>query len=181
VPRKVAGYESLVVSLAVLGGTFSSRLNLNLREKHGFTYGIRARMGYRRGPGPFSISTAVDTGVTAAAVREIVGEVTRYVADGPDENEVVSARDYLAGVFPLRLETTGQVASRVGELLLFDLPPDTWAGYRDRIRAVTPDSAHAAAREHVRPDDLAICVVGDAEVVVPELEALELGPVEVRE
>lgn len=180
VPRTIGDYEALVVANAVLGGTFSSRLNLNLREEHGFTYGVRARFAFRRGPGPFSVGTAVDTDVTADAVRESLHEISRYVAEGPTEDEVASARDYLAGVFPLRLETTGQVASRVGELLLFGLPSDTWAGYRDRIRGVTRDSAWAAARAHLRPGELVIAVVGDADAVVPGLEALDLGPVEVR-
>ena len=178
-PRNVADYESLVVATAILGGTFSSRLNLNLREKHGFTYGVRAQMAYRRGPGPFSIGTAVDTGVTAAAVREAVGEVERYVEGGPTEDEVAAARDYLAGIFPLRLETTGQVASRVAELRVYDLPADFWAGYRDRIRGVTRDGAWSAARTHIRPGELAITVVGDAGAVVPALEGLDLGQVAV--
>ncbi|UCC25598.1 MAG: insulinase family protein [Gemmatimonadales bacterium] len=178
-PRNVPRYESLVVATAVLGGTFSSRLNLNLREKHGFTYGVRSRIAYRRGPGPFSVVTAVDTAVTARAVQEAVGEMERYVRDGPTKEEVASARDYLAGIFPLRLETTGQVAARVAELRVYDLPDDTWAGHRERIRAVTRRAATEAAREHIRPGELAITVVGDAAAVVPELEGLDLGPVEV--
>jgi len=178
--RRLPEYEALVVATAILGGTFSSRLNLNLREKHGFTYGVRAQMAYRRGPGPFSIGTAVDTRVTADAVREAVSEVERYVAHGPTEEEVASARDYLAGIFPLRLESTGQVAARVAELRVYDLPQDFWSGYRDRIRGVTPEAAAEAARAHIRPGELAITVVGDASEVVPALEALDLGPVEVR-
>jgi zinc protease len=179
-PRAVSGYEALVVATAILGGTFSSRLNLNLREKHGFTYGVRGRMAYRRGPGPFSIGTAVDTGVTARAVQEAVQEVERYIAGGPTEDEVASARDYLAGIFPLRLESTGQVASRVAELRVYDLPPDFWSGYRDRIRGVTREEVLSAALQHIRPGDLAITVVGDANRVIGELEALDMGPVEVR-
>ncbi|HSG48246.1 MAG TPA: pitrilysin family protein, partial [Longimicrobiales bacterium] len=175
-PRNVPDYESLVVATAILGGTFSSRLNLNLREVHGYTYGVRAQMAYRRGPGPFSIGTAVDTGVTADAIREAVVEVERYVAGGPTEEEVAAARDYLAGIFPLRLETTGQVASRVAELRVYDLPADFWVGYRDRIRAVTREGAWEAARTHIRPGELAITVVGDAQAVVPALEGLDLGP-----
>ena len=179
-PRAVRGYAALVVANAVLGGVFSSRLNLNLREKHGFTYGVRARFSYRRGPGPFTIGTAVDTGVTADAVREAVTEAERYVAEGPTAEEVSSARDYLAGVFPLQLESTRQVASRVAELLIYGLPKDTWATHRDRIRSVDREAALAAARTHIRPGEFQITVVGDAETVAPALDALELGPVEVR-
>lgn len=177
--RKIGEYPDLVVANAVLGGVFSSRLNLNLRERHGFTYGIRSRFAYRRGPGPFTVSTAVDTGVTGDAVREAVGEMERYVTDGPTREEVESARDYIAGVFPLQLESTGQVAARVAELLVHDLPHDTWATYRDRVRAVTRESAAEAARRFLHPDRLQITVVGDAEQVAPRLRELELGPVEV--
>lgn len=181
VPRAVPDYPALVVANAVFGGVFSSRLNLNLREEHGFTYGVRARFAYRRGPGPFSIGTAVDTGVTAAAVREAVAEAVKYVAQGPTDEEVASARDYIAGVFPLQLESTGQVAGRVAELLIYDLPRDTWATYRDRIRAVDREAAWAAARKHIRPGEFRITVVGDAEAIVPELETLGLGDVDVVE
>ncbi|MEJ2540086.1 MAG: pitrilysin family protein [Gemmatimonadota bacterium] len=177
-PRSVPDYQALVVANAVLGGVFSSRLNLNLREEHGFTYGVRARFAFRRGPGPFIIGTAVDTGVTAAAVREAVAEAERYVAEGPTDEEVASARDYLAGVFPLQLESTGQVASRVAELLIYDLPRDTWATHRERIRAVDRAAALAAARTYIRPSEFRITVVGDADAVVPELEALGLGEVD---
>ena len=93
---------------------------------------------------------------------------------------MAAARDYLAGVFPLRLETTAQVASRVAELRVYDLAPDFWVGYRDRIRGVTREAAWEAARTHVRPGELAVTVVGDAASVVPELERLDLGPVEVQ-
>ena len=181
VPRSIPDYAALVVANAVFGGVFSSRLNLNLRERHGFTYGVRARFSYRRGPGPFTIGTAVDTGVTADAVREAVAEAERYVGEGPTQDEVSSARDYLAGVFPHQLESTGQVASRVAELLIYDLPRDTWAFHRERIRAVDREAAWAAARAHIRPEEFRVTVVGDAAAVVPDLEALELGPVEVVE
>lgn len=179
VRRGIPDYAALVVANAVFGGVFSSRLNLNLRERHGFTYGVRARFAYRRGPGPFTIGTAVDTGVTASAIREAVAEAERYVAEGPTEEEVASARDYIAGIFPLQLESTGQVASRVAELLIYDLPLDTWATHRDRIRGVDREAAWRAAKDHIRPGEFRVTVVGDAEAVVPDLEALDLGPVEV--
>lgn len=180
-PRTIPDHPALVVANAVLGGTFGSRLNMNLRETRGYTYGVRSSFAFRRGPGPFSVSTAVDTGTTAAAVREAVGEVERFVADGPDEEEVRSTRDYLAGVFPLRLETTGRVAGRVAELFIHDLADDAWTRYRDDIRQVDQGAAHDAARRHIRPQELTIVVVGDAERVAHELEALDLGPVRVHE
>ena len=179
VARDHAEHAALQVGSSILGGTFSSRLNLNLREKNGFTYGVRARFSTRRGPGPFMIATAVDNENAAAAIREAFHEVRRLLADGPDEDEVAATRDYLAGIFPLRLESTAQVASRVAETRIFGLPADEWSGYRDRIRAVTVDAALAALRSAIRPDELVVVVSGAAEALRPDLEALGLGPVEV--
>lgn len=179
--RSTPDHAALVVGNSVLGGTFGSRLNMNLREARGFTYGVRSGFAFRRGPGPFSVATAVDTAVTAEAVAEAVREVERYHRDGPTDDEVRSARDYLAGVFPLGLETTGRVAARVAQLFVHDLPDAAWTGYRDEIRGVQRDEAHAAIRRHLKPAELTIVVVGDADAVAADLEALELGPVTVHD
>jgi zinc protease len=112
-------------------------------------------------------------------VREILSELERLVADGPVEEEVAASRDYIAGLFPLRLESVGQVAGRITEQIVFGLPDDYHATYRDRIRAVTPSDSWAAARRHVRPAEAQIVVVGDAGSVTGPLEALGVGPVEV--
>jgi len=170
---------ALSVMNTLLGGAFTSRLNLNLRERNGFTYGVRSRFSLRSRPGSFQVSTAVASDVTAPAVREILGELERLVETGPVDDEVVAARDYIAGVFPLRLESTGQVASRIIEQVVFGLPEDYHRTYRDRIRSVTTDEALQVARRHVRPDEAQIVVVGDAEAVAPALEELDVGPVEV--
>jgi predicted Zn-dependent peptidase len=133
----------------------------------------------RRRPGSFEVHTAVGTDVTAAAVRETVAELERLVASGPGEEEVEASRDYIAGVFPLRLESVGQVASLITEQVVYGLPDDYHATYRERIRGVSVDSAWAAARGHVRPHEAQIVVVGDAATVAPALESLALGPVDV--
>lgn len=178
-PRSTPDYFPLRVVNTVLGGAFTSRLNLNLREEHGFTYGVRSRFELRKGPGPWCVSTAVGTDVTAQAVKEAVSEITTLVADGPTEEEVGAARDYLAGVFPLQLETTGQIASRVAELLIYDLPDDYYANYRDRMRGVTLEETVEVARRCIRPDEMTVVVGGDAEEVQGPLEALGWGPVTV--
>lgn len=172
-------YFPLLVFNALLGGTFTSRLNQRLREERGFTYGVRSRFRTRRLPGPFIISTAVETAVTADAVQDTVDVLEEVLEEGPTEKEVASARDYIVGVFPLRFETTSQVSSRVAELIVYGLPDDYHATYRDRVRAVTPDSALDAARTNVRPDEMAVVVVGDADEIRGPLEDLGLGPVEV--
>ena len=172
-------YFPLRVFNTVLGGAFTSRLNLNLREEHGFTYGVRSRFLLRRGAGPWCVSAAVGTEVTADAVREAVSEITTLVAEGPTEEEVSAARDYLAGVFPLQLETTGQIASQIAELLIYDLPDDYYVDYRDRIRSVTLDEAREAARRCIRPDEMTVVVGGDLEEVGGPLEELGWAPVTV--
>ena len=114
--RATPDYFPLSVANVLFGGSFTSRLNLNLREKNGFTYGVRSRFAFRSRPGPFSVSTSVGTDVTAPAVREIVRELEQLVEGGPTDDEVAAARDYGAGVFGLQLETAGQIASRISQL-----------------------------------------------------------------
>ncbi|MGD8288229.1 MAG: pitrilysin family protein [Gemmatimonadota bacterium] len=178
--RLIPDYFALSVANMVLGGTFTSRLNLNLRERHGFTYGVRSRFSFRSRPGPFQISTAVGNEVTAAAVREILSELTGLAEGGPTDAEVKSARDYAAGIFGLRLETVDQIASRVGQVVIYGLADGYYREYRDRMREVTTEAATEAARRHMRPNEAQVTVVGDADVVGPPLEELGLGAVEVR-
>lgn len=178
VPRKHPDYFALRVMNTILGGAFTSRLNMNLRERNGYTYGARSGFAFRRGPGPFIIQTAVGTEVTAPAVSEIMKEVRALHEDGATSEEVANARDYLAGIIPLELQTTGQLADRIAELVTFDLPDAYFADYRDRILAVTPEEVHRAAREHLRPGDLTIVVVGNARSIRTPVEELGIAPVE---
>lgn len=179
VERSHPDVYALSVLNTLLGGAFTSRLNLNLRERNGYTYGVRSRFALRSRPGSFEVSTAVGGDVTAPAVGEILAELGRLVQEGPSHDEVVASRDYIAGVFPLRLESAGQVASRIVEQVVFGLSDDYHATYRDRIRAVGTDEAAEAGRRHVRPEEAQIVVVGDADTVAPALAELSLGPLEV--
>jgi zinc protease len=177
--RLTPDYFALSVANMVLGGTFTSRLNLNLRERNGFTYGVRSRFGFRSRPGPFEVSTAAGNEVTAPAVREILAELEGMATKGPTEAEVSSARDFAAGVFGLQLETVGQIASRVSQVVIFGLEAGYYRHYRERMRSVTTEEAASAARRHMRPEEAQVVVVGDADVVGPPLEALGLGAFEV--
>jgi zinc protease len=178
--RSTPDYFALSIANLVLGGMFTSRLNLNLRERHGFTYGVRSSLSLRSQPGPFEVSTSVANDVTAAAVREIFSEMEKLAADGPTEDEVAAARDFAAGIFGVQLETSNQIASRVSQLVVYGLPDDYFHRYRDEVRAVTRDESVAAARRHVRPSEAQVVVVGDASQVAEPLGSLGLGPVEVR-
>ncbi len=177
VDRHHPDYFPLLVMNTILGGAFTSRLNMSLRERHGFTYGARSAFAFRRQAGPFSVSVAVASDVTARAIEETWKEIGQLRADGPTDDELASARDYLRGVLPLRLQTTTELAARLTELAVYDLPQDYFASYRDRIGEVTRDDVHRVAREAVRPDAMAITIVGDAQQI--EEPVRELGVAEV--
>jgi zinc protease len=179
VARKTPDYFAILVMNTVLGGAFSSRLNLNLREKHGYTYGVSSTFVMRRQPGPFLVATAVQTEVTGAAVREIGRELARIREERVDAAELTDAQNYLAGTFPLRLQTTGGVASRLAELFIYDLPRSYLDDFAQRVLAVTAADVVEAARQRIHPERLMVLVVGDASLVRPQLEELALGEIEV--
>lgn len=179
VPRDTADYFPIIVMNAILGGAFSSRLNMNLRERRGFTYGVSSTFVMRRRPGPFLISTAVQTEVTARALTEIFTEIGRIRQAPVEDRELADARNYLAGTFPLRLQTTDGLASRLAELAIHDLSLDYFDGYRQRIMEVSRDDVLSAAQRYLTPEAAAIVIVGDAGAIRGEVEALGLGPVSV--
>jgi zinc protease len=181
VPRKHPDYYSLTVANSILGGAFTSRLNMSLREKHGFTYGVRSGFGFRKAAGPFMIQTAVATDVTGKALEEILSETNGLLRNGPTEAEMQATRDYLSGTVPLELQTTEQIAGRASEIFVFDLPADYFAVYRAELRRVTAAQALTAARQHVRPADFVFVIVGDADALQKEIEPLKLGTIEVHE
>ena len=168
-----------MVMAALLGGVFGSRLNLRLREELGYTYGARCSFDPRRARGPFTTTAAVQTEVTVDAIRELLAQLERIREAPPGDDELREVRDYLVGVFPLRFETTGGIASAIEPLAMYDLPDDWWHAYRSRLEAVTPADVHRVARELVRPEESLVLVVGDAASFGDELKEAGLGPVEV--
>jgi len=179
VPRLHADYFPLVVMNAILGGLFSSRLNLNLREDHAYTYGAHSAFDWRRAASPFEISTAVETAVTAEALREILAEFVRIREEPVTEAELSLATSYLIGVFPIRFETTAEVAGGLANVEIFRLPTNYFDTYRERVRAVTIHDVLRVARTHLDPSRLQVIVVGDAQAIKEPLAALGVGPVTV--
>ncbi|MGI9182386.1 MAG: M16 family metallopeptidase [Longimicrobiaceae bacterium] len=179
VERRTPDYFPLLVMNAILGGAFTSRLNLNLRERHGYTYGASSGFAMRRQPGPFLASAAVQTEVTHAAVTEILREVEGMRAEPVSTEELQDARNYLAGIFPLRMQTTDGVAGRLAESVIYDLPPDHIARYRERVLVVEAEEVLRVAREHLHPERVAVVVVGDAAQIREPLEQLGIGEVQV--
>lgn len=180
IPRSHPDYFNVVVMNALLGGLFSSRINLNLRERHGYTYGASSYFDWRREPGPFVIATAVQSEVSAAAISETLKEIEGIrTAEVPDE-ELSLATDYLEGVFPIRYETTSSIASALANLVVFDLPENFYDTYRENIHTVHPSDVLRAARAYISPEMLQVIVVGDPAVVKEPIEKLELGDLSVR-
>jgi predicted Zn-dependent peptidase len=174
-PRGHRDYFAAVVMNAVLGGLFSSRINLNLRERHAYTYGAHSAFDWRRSAGPFVVATAVKTEVTDAAVREILLEIDRIRDEKINADELNLATSYLTGVFPIRYEATGAVASALALAAVHDLPEDYFSTYRERVASVTADDVLRVAREHLCPDALQVLGVGNAEEITGPLGALMPG------
>ncbi len=179
VSRNHPDHLAVVVMNAILGGLFSSRINLNLREKHAFTYGASSGYDWRRGAGPFVISTAVKTEVTDRAVQEVLREIDGMRAAAPTAAELSLATDYLAGVFPIRFESTAAVAGAVAGAVVYGLTDEWFRNYREMVQGITPDSVHRAAQLHLDPSRLLLLAVGDTAAIEAPLAALAHGPLEV--
>jgi zinc protease len=174
-PRRIPDYHAVSVMSAILGGLFNSRLNMQLREAKGYTYGAGAGFDMRHGAGPFTARAAVNTEVTVPAVVDTLAELERMRDTRVEASELAAARDFLVGVFPLRFETPGPVVGAVAGLAVHGLPLEELTGYRARIEAVDIDAVEAAARAHLEVDRAAIVLVGDVDAFGSELERAGLG------
>jgi zinc protease len=178
-PRLTPDYFPLVLANAILGGLFSSRLNLNLREEHAYTYGAHSGVDWRRFAGPFSMDAAVQSDVSAKAVREMLNEFDRIRAEKVTEAELSLAISYMDGVFPIRFETTRAIASALASQAIYGLPADYYDTYRDRIRAVTADDILRVSQRYFDPSQLQVVAVGDPEAISAPLAELGIGDVTV--
>lgn len=178
--RLIPDYFPTSLMVAVLGGLFTSRLNLKLREEKGYTYGARAWFDFRRKPGPFGAATAVGAPVTMDALVDMMAELHRMHDEGVSAEELAFAQDYLVGVFPLAFETPEAITQAMARQIVYGLPDDYYQTYRPSLLAVTPEQASAAARTRIHPDRMAIVVVGGPELAQPLQEA-GFGPVTVVE
>ncbi len=162
-------------------GGFSSRLMRQIRAEMGLTYGIYSSLDARQQAGAYTISSFTKTETTAVLIEEVQRQMERAIADGFDPEELRDAQAYLIGSYPGRFETPGQIAGQIQSTLLFGFgDPVEWiGGYREAVGAVTLEQVDAMARQHLRPDDVRIVVVGNAAEVVPLLEPL--GTVQVVE
>jgi zinc protease len=179
VERAHPDYVPIDVMNTTLGGLFSSRINLNLRERHGFTYGASSSFLFRRGPGPFVVATGVRADATAQAITEIFGEIGRMRDTEPTQAEMTLAKDSISRSLPGLFETTSDTVSSIGQLFAHNLSSDYYHTLPDRIETVTASDVRQAAAAHLNPEEMVIVVVGDRNTVGPQLESLGF-PLEVQ-
>jgi zinc protease len=175
VARSTPDYFALQVLNTVLGGSFTSRLNQNLREEHGYAYGASSRFDMRLSPGPFTAAAGVQTDKTAESLTEFFNELTA-IREPIGEEELAKAKNFLALRFPGTFETIGDLAGRLEELAVYGLPQRYFNDYMASIDAVSASSVQRAARAHVPLDGLTVVIAGDLARIGPAVRALELGP-----
>jgi predicted Zn-dependent peptidase len=174
--RRTPDYAPLLVMNAILGGQFTSRINLKLREEKAYTYGARTSFDWKRGLAPFALSTSVHTASTADAIADAAAEIENIRGSRPvTEGELAHAKAALTRGYPAAFETAGQVARAVSQLALYDLADTYFSDFVPTVGAVTADEVMRVAAQYLDPARLTALVVGDAQVVSGSLHTLSFG------
>jgi predicted Zn-dependent peptidase len=176
-PRKIDDYVPMTTMALVLGGMFSSRLNLKIREEKGYAYGAFGGFETRKHGGIFVARAAVQSDVTIPALADLVAEIERMHTGGVEPDELEQARAYRVGVFPINFAGVMSVASGLGDIVVNGFGDNHFDQLRQQIRDVTKDELDASAASRIRPDDLVTVIVGDADGFAAELKDAGLGPV----
>lgn len=176
VTRKTPDYYPITVMNTVLGGSFTSRLNSNLREEHGYSYGAFSRFSFRPSPGAFTATSAVQTDVTDKALTEFMKELNGIRQPIP-EIEFNRAKNYSALQFPSRFQTVSQIAGQLADLIASGIPESYFGEYVQQILNVTAAEVKMAAEKYIVPEKSIILVVGDRAKIEPGIQALKLGPI----
>ena len=180
VPRSTPDYFALNVMNTILGGSFTSRLNQNLRETHGYTYGARSSFDMRRAAGPFTASAEIVAAKTDSGLVEFLKELTA-IRDTVPVTELLKTKRYLQLGQPAEFETTQQIARALVPVALYNLPLDYYNNYVQNIERVTQADVQRVAREYINPGSLAIVIVGDRKSIEPGLKSVNAGPISIRD
>jgi zinc protease len=164
----------------ILGGQFTSRINLNLREKHGYTYGAGSNFNYYKNNAYFAVSTSVGIENTANALNEIFTELEK-LKDGITDEELEFAKSSIIRKFPLNFETYGQVASNFIGKVIYNLPSDYFDTYIDNINSITVEDVNKAAQDNISPSSATTVLVGDKTKLISQLDEDDFGEVVVVE
>ncbi len=178
VARSTPDYFPLQVMNTILGGSFSSRLNMNLREEHGYAYGASSSFDMRIAPGPFTAAAGVQTDKTAESLKEFFKELDGIQPAVPAD-ELARAKNYISLRFPSGFETTVDISRRLEDAFVYRLADDYFAKYVPGIQAVSAADVQRVARAYVQPDKVAVVIVGDRKAIEPGIKALNLGPITV--
>jgi zinc protease len=177
--RNTPDYVPLEVMNTALGGLFSSRINMNLREEHGYTYGAQSFFQYRRGVGPFFAGGAIRTDATGPATRELFKELTRIREEELKPDELQKAKDSFSKTLVGLFETNGATATTIGQQFVFGLPVEYYRDLPTQIDKVTGADALRVAKQYLHPEATIVVGVGDRAKIEPELKKLDVGPVRV--
>lgn len=178
VPRSTPDFYPLDVLNTVLGGSFSSRLNMNLREQHGYSYGASSYFDMRLSAGPFVATAAVQSDKTVESLQEFFKELAA-IRQPIAAEELTRAKNYQALGFPAEFETTAGMAGNLIALVVYGLPESFFNDYVTKILAVTSADVQKVAAQYIQPDRFAVVVVGDLAKIEKGIRAANLGPVRV--
>ena len=172
-------YFPMLALSNVLGGGFKARVNMNLRERHGWTYGAFTSFTPRAQVGTFAITSSVRTNATDSAVAEAVREYRRVASEAVPAEELQSTVQNIVGSFPNTVQTVQGLTGRMETLLVYGLPLDFWSSYRERVAGVTPADLARVGQQKLSTNALTIVVAGDLSKIEAPIRALNLGTVEV--
>lgn len=176
VDRATEDYFSILVMNTILGGSFTSRLNSNLREQNGYAYGAGSGFSMRPLPGPFTASSDVQTDKTDKALQEFMKEL-KGISNLVSDEELMKAKNYLALSYPDNFSSVGSIAGELSEMILYNLPESYFNDYIDHILAVTKDDVRRVAKKYIDTEDLAIIIVGDKVKIQNGLKETKVGKV----
>lgn len=175
--RSTPDYFPVLLMNRMLGGQFTSRINLNLRERHGYTYGARSGFSFNKSVGPFSASAGIVTDKTDSALHEFLKEIDLMKEEGLTADELSFVKKGVAGNFALTFETPGQIAGILQTIILYGLPEDYYNHYLQRIDAVTLADIRRVASKYLDSSRMAVVVVGDLATIEKPIRAANFGPV----
>jgi zinc protease len=180
VPRTSPDYVPVRVMNTILGGMFASRINMNLREEHGYTYGANSTFQFARSGGPFSVQTGVRTDVTAPAVHEVQLELRKMIDTRVTPDELTLAKASITQSLPATFESNNGVVNALSTLFTFDLALNYYSNLGEQVSVVDAQAIQEAAKKYLVPDRMVVVAVGDSSKIRQGLEA-EVGPAEMRD
>jgi predicted Zn-dependent peptidase len=177
-PRNTPDYFALQVLNTILGGQFQSRLNANIREQKGYSYGVNSGFSYGKGPGAFRAGGSIFSDKTDAALIEFMKELKGIVGEKPvTDEEITTAKEALIQGLPQRFASVSAISGAITSLVVQGLPEDFYQTYATKVSAVTKEDLLRVAKKYIDLNHLAIVIVGDRSSVEAPLKATNIAPI----